>query len=280
MVNSSKKFGFKTDKRGGRGVSPAISTVIVTAATVVLVLVASQYAYRIMEQNRGAAEFASAKKAMLKLNDSIWYVSDKPQTSRVTQLIANYGEVMLMSKALNVTLTMNVDRSSASYSVLSGLIKYRISTNYVTYGDRYREIILGDSRLIVTRGTEDLGVIVVEQQSSWVNVVLSYRVYVAKVYETISSGKNVTYVNVRIIKIEVPRDSIHIGELDIITKCVDRSTIVSYVFEVPSDGVTAVLNVKINESSTDSWVSQPLKRGSVIFNVIVSVISVSVYGGR
>ncbi|MBS7608459.1 hypothetical protein KEJ52_04605, partial [Candidatus Bathyarchaeota archaeon] len=54
MVNSSKKFGFKTEKRGGRGVSPAISTVIVTAATVVLVLVASQYAYRIMEQNRGA----------------------------------------------------------------------------------------------------------------------------------------------------------------------------------------------------------------------------------
>ncbi|MEM2294063.1 MAG: hypothetical protein QXX41_12390, partial [Nitrososphaerota archaeon] len=207
-------------------------------------------------------------------------VSDKPQTSRVTQLIANYGEVMLMSKALNVTLTMKVGTNSASYSVLSGVIKYRISTSYVTYGDHYREIILGNDKLIVTRGTEDLGVIVVEQQSGWVNLVLSYRVYVAKTYETVSSGKNVTYINLRIIKIEIPRDSIHVGELDIMTKCVDRSMTVSYVFEVPSDGVTAALNVKINESSTDSWVSQPLKRGSVIFNVIISVISVSVYGGR
>jgi len=278
MVNCLNRGGLKAKERSRSGVSPAISTVIVTAATVVLVLVASQYAYRIMEQNRGAAEFASAKKAMLKLNDSIWYVSDKPQTSRATQFTANYGEIMLVSNALNASVTVNVAENSKSYSITSGLIKYRISTDYVTYGGGYKEYVLGNDTLIVTRGTEDLGRIVVEQQSGCVDVVLSYRVYVAKTFETTGSGGYYTYVSVRIIKIQIPSDSIHKGELDVITKCLSLTT-VSYVFNVPSDGVAAVMNVSVNGNS-DSWISPPLRKGVVVFNFIVSTVEVKVYGGR
>ena len=123
MVNCLNKAGLRAKEKSRSGVSPAISTVIVTAATVMLVLVASQYAYRIIEQNRGAAEFASAKKAMLKLNDSIWYVSDKLQTSRATQFTVNYGEILLVSNALNASITINVAGNSKSYSITSGLIK-------------------------------------------------------------------------------------------------------------------------------------------------------------
>ena len=278
MVNCLNNAGLKAKERSRSGVSPAISTVIVTAATVVLVLVASQYAYRIMEQNRGAAEFASAKKAMLKLNDSIWYVSDKPQTSRATQFTANYGEIMLVSNALNATVTVSVAGNSKSYSVTSGLIRYRISTDYVTYGESYREYVLGNDTLIVTRGTEDLGRIVVEQQSGCVDVVLSYRFYVAKTFETTGSGGYYTYVSVRIIKIQIPSGSIHKGELDVITKCLGLTT-VSYVFNVPSDGVAAVMNVSVNGNS-DSWISPPLRKGVVVFNFIVSTVEVKVYGGR
>jgi len=278
MVNCLNNAGLKAKERSRSGVSPAISTVIVTAATVVLVLVASQYAYRIMEQNRGAAEFASAKKAMLKLNDSIWYVSDKPQTSRATQFTANYGEIMLVSNALNATVTVSVAGNSKSYSVTSGLVRYRISTDYVTYGESYREYVLGNDTLIVTRGTEDLGRIVVEQQSGCVDVVLSYRFYVAKTFETTGSGGYYTYVSVRIIKIQIPSDSIHKGELDVITKCLGLTT-VSYVFNVPSDGVAAVMNVSVNGNS-DSWISPPLRKGVVVFNFIVSTVEVKVYGGR
>jgi len=277
MIDCLNKAGLRIKEKSRSGVSPAISTVIVTAATVVLVLVASQYAYRIMEQNRGAAEFASAKKAMLKLNDSIWYVSDKPQTSRATLFTANYGEMMLVSNAINMSVIVNVAGNNRFYSITSGLIKYCISTNYVTYGENYKEYVLGNDTLIVTRGTEDLGLIVVEQQSGGMNIVLRYRVYVARTFETTGSGGYYTYVSVRIIKIQIPRDSIHRGELDIITKCLGLTT-VSYVFDVSSDGVTAIMNVNINGRS-DSWVSPPLRKGVVVFNIVVSTVEVNVYGG-
>ncbi|MEM3673161.1 MAG: hypothetical protein QW468_02890 [Candidatus Bathyarchaeia archaeon] len=276
-VSRPERIKLKRDKNG---VSPAISTVIMTAATVVLVLVASQYAYRIMEQNKGAAEFATAKKAMLTLDDSIEYVADKPQTSRSTQFTANYGRIELIPNALNLTMTVNVANNSTSYSTTFGLIKYSISTAYVNYGGDYREYILGDEKVIVTRGTEDLGQIVVEQKSGLVSVILSYRVYAAKTYETVSLGQNVTYVDVRIIKIEVQRASAYAGELDIIARCVDRSAIFSHVFDVPSDGITATVSAKIGESPMDSWTSAPLRKGIVVFNFIVSVVSISVYGGR
>jgi hypothetical protein len=279
MVNCLSKAGLMAKEKSRSGVSPAISTVIVTAATVVLVLVASQYAYRIIEQNRGAAEFASAKKAMLKLNDSVWYVSDKPQTSRATQFVAKYGKIMLVSNALNATVIVNVAGNSKSYSITSGLVKYRISTDYVTFGEGYKEYVLGNDMLIVTRGTENLGRIVVEQQSGGVDIILSYRVYVAKTFETTGSGGYYTYVSIRIIKIQISNNSTHHGEreFDVITKCLDLTT-VSYVFNVPSDGVTAVMNVNIDGSS-DSWVSQPLRKGVVVFNFIVSAVEVNVYGG-
>lgn len=268
-------------RRNGKGVSPAISTVIITAATIVLVLVASQYAYRIMEQNKGAAEFASAKKAMLKLNDSIWYVSDKPQASRSTQFEANYGVIALVPNALNLTVTVGVAGNFKSYpTITSGLIKYCISTDYVNYGNGYKEYILGNETVIVSRATDDLGQIVIEQQSGRVSVVLSYRVYVAKTYETVSYGQNVTYVDIRMIKIVIPKASSYAGTLDVIAKCMGCSAQDSYVFAVPSDGLTATVNAKVNEGSWYSWVSPPLRKGIVVFNFIVSVVNISVYGGK
>jgi len=267
-------------RRNGKGVSPAISTVIITAATIVLVLVASQYAYRIMEQNKGAAEFASAKKAMLKLNDSIWYVSDKPQASRSTQFEANYGVIALIPDALNLSVIVGVAGNFKSYFVISSLIKYYISTDYVNYGNGYKEYILGNETVIVSRATDDLGQIVIEQQSGRVSVVLSYRVYVAKTYETVSYGQNVTYVDIRIIKIVVPKTSSYAGTLDVIAKCMGCSAQDSYVFPVPSDGLTATVSAKVNEGSWYSWVSPPLRKGIVVFNFVVSVVNISVYGGK
>lgn len=257
--------------RERRGASYAISAVIITATTVVLVLVASNFAYQNLERQRGAAEFAIAKKAILAFDEALENIAWKPQSSRSTRFVANYGAVELVPNALNLTVTARVGTNSNSTSILTGLIRYYTKIDYVNFGNNYKEYILGDERTVVSRSTEGFGQAVIEQRSKWVNITLNYRVCAMKT----SEDQNLTYVDIWIIKADISKWSSYVREFDLKAKCTSVTTTLSVQYNV-TQGTTATVSAQFGDGPIYSWTTPPLKEGSVVFNFIVADVEVSV----
>jgi len=257
-----------------KAVSPAISTVIITAATIVLVLVASNYAYQTLERNEGLAEFGVAKKAMLAFDDAVKSIAWKTNSSRSVRFVASYGALELLPNALNVTVLVQVGADCRFFTFQTGLIRYYTSVNYVTYGGNYKEYILGDEKPVVS-STQSAGQIAIEQQSRWVNVTLEYRVCAMKTFEGEVRGENLTYIDIYIIKIDVSRRSSLTGELDLKARCVNVATPLSVQFSAQQENTQAIVFASFGGGPQRSW-STAVKKGIVVFNFIVSTVSVGV----
>ena len=256
------------------GVSYAISAVIMTATTITLVIVASTYAYQILEQQRGTSEFGIAKKAILAFDDALENTAWKPQSSRSTRFTVKYGKLELVPNALLLNVTAQVGGNSSSYDVMTGLIRYSTKTDYVSFGNNYEEYILGDNRTIVPRGTESFGQAVIKQQSKWVNITLSYRVCAMKTSVTQVGGQDVTYVDIWIIKVNILNWSNHIGDFDLKAKCISVTTPLSALFNVTEPGIANISAKLGNESSDPLQIS--LVQGVAVFNFVVADVKVSV----
>jgi hypothetical protein len=104
--------------RNKKAVSPAISTVILTAAVVVMILVATSYANDYLNKKMAENEFSSNKQFMLttalQMDDIAWTVG-RTQTIRYT---TTYGAMQYQPLALNYT-----------FEVFDGSVWKLISTN-------------------------------------------------------------------------------------------------------------------------------------------------------
>lgn len=239
-----------------------------------LVIVASSYAYQTLERQRGASEFVIAKKAILAFDDALENIAWKPQSSRSTRFVVNYGVVELVPNALNLTVTAQVSVGSCSTSILTGVIKYYTKTDYVTFGNNYKEYVLGDERTIVSGSTESLGQAIIEQQSKWVNITLNYRVSAMKTSEKQIGSQYITYVDIQIIKVNISRRSSYVGEFDLKARCTGVTTPLSVQYNV-TQGTTATVSAQFGDEPTYSWTTPPLQAGSVVFNFVVANVEVS-----
>ncbi|MGB9740232.1 MAG: hypothetical protein ACP5IM_01785 [Candidatus Bathyarchaeia archaeon] len=254
-------------------VSPAISTVIITSITIVLVLVASTYAYQILERSRGAAEFSTAKKAVMAINDAVENIAWKQQSSRSTHFVASYGILELIPNALNLTVNVQVGANSQSTSFSTGIIKYSTKIDYVNYGNGYKEYIIGNESAIVSRSSESFGQALIEQQSDWIDIKLDFRACAMKTREENVGGTTVTYVDVWIITLEIANRFGYKGEFDVTTRC--KSVTATSIQFNTLEGQTAVVSASFGEE-WHSWTTPPLRSGVVVFNFIVSTVEVTV----
>jgi len=222
------KFLFLSNRLGA---SYAISAVIITVTTITLVLVASSYAYQILERQRGMSEFEVAEKSILAFDDVVRDVAWDLKGSRSVRFTVEYGHLELMPDVgRGLPLVVNVtDYSNASYSSYTGYVKYSMSTKYVTFGNGYQSYILGNTETVATKGTESFGRALIEQESRWVNITLSYRVRAMKT-STVNVTQDglqvpVSYVDILIIKMKIASWSTYIGDFDLTARSSNITTI-------------------------------------------------------
>jgi len=94
--------------RHNKAVSYTISALIITGVTTSLVIVAAMYAYQVLEQQRGGAEFEVAKKSILAFDDALQDAAWKLNASRAARFKIGFGILELIPDAMNLTVTATI----------------------------------------------------------------------------------------------------------------------------------------------------------------------------
>jgi len=264
------------------GVSYTISAVIMTVATITLTLVASSYAYQILVQQRGATEFDVAMKSILAFDDALENIAWKPQASRLARFTVKYGQLELMpdNAVRGLPLVVNVtDYPNASYSDLTGYIRYSTKTKYVNFGEGYQSYFLGNNRTL-SNGAGSYGRASIEQNSGWVYITLTYGVRAMKTSTINVTQGNQTWrinnVDIWIIRMNVTNWSTNIGDFDLKAKCLDVTTIPyggPYGYDVQNEQCN--ITVQLGDNPLDTDLIQ-LDGDKVVFNFVIATVQVSV----
>jgi len=262
------------------GISYSIAAVIMSAVTIMLVIVASSYAYQLLDQQRGAAEFEVAEDSILAFDDALENIAWKPSAAQSARFTISYGQLELIPSGnpqASPTI-IDIEKNYASlldqpYSVSSGFIKYSTSNRYVNFWEGYKSYILGDAALVITNGTESLGSAHVEQRSGWVNITLDYRVRAMKTSTVTVNNVRVNYVNIWIVKLNIAQWSTYIHDFNLKARCLNVSTTTYGPYSL---NATDRVEIEVQRGSASSTVEiEDLETGNVVFNFILSEVKVS-----
>ncbi len=261
------------------GVSYAISTVVISAAIIVLVIVASSYAYQLLDQQRGSAEFEVAKESILAFDDALENIAWKPGAAQSARFTISYGQLELIpashsqASPLIIEVRKNNVSLSEPYSVSTGFLRYSISNRYTKLWEGYSSYILGDENLIVASGTERFGRALVEKASGYANITLDYRVRAMKTSTITVDGVRVSYVDIWVIKLDLPEWSTYIHDFNLKARCLNVSTESYGPYSVDA---TDDVRVQVQYGSDSSWTGiEGIETGDVIINFILSEVKVT-----
>jgi hypothetical protein len=134
-------------RKDRRAVSPAISTVILTSAVVVMILVAMTYANTFLDARMAENEFSANKQFMyttgLQIDDIAWTIG-RTQTVRYS---SDYGSVQFVSPALNYMIEVNGTGTGGVWQPLfpsgteTGMVLFNIPVSTYSLGNNYFERI-------------------------------------------------------------------------------------------------------------------------------------------
>jgi len=265
----SKSSGLKKNRKA---VSPAISMVIITAVTIVLVLVAGNYAYQVLERQRGTSEFDTVKKSFITFDDAIRDIAWDKSGARSARFTINYGVLEVVPanevKGLPVNVTV-IGYPEAKYAGFTGYLRYNLSTYYVTFGKGYKSYLFGDNKTIISKSTENFGAVLVEQQSMWISLSLYYRVRVSRTSVVRVGNDIVNYVEILIIKLTAIRWSVYKGDIDLAAR---NNAITTKSYGPYNAGNSCTVSVSIGELSNTIPVN--LTPGKVVFNFVIAEVQV------
>jgi hypothetical protein len=130
-------------RKDERGVSPAISTTILTCAIVVMLLVTVTYANNYLNARIAENEFSAMKQFMqtvgLQTDDVAWMIG-RTQTIRYA---SRFGAVNFESLALNYTVYVNDTVVLGNYS--TGVLMFNMPIDKYSMGNNYEERIIPSS---------------------------------------------------------------------------------------------------------------------------------------
>lgn len=263
-----------------KAVSYAVSALIVTGTTIGLVLVASVYAFQMLERQRGASEFEVTKKSILAFNDALENVAWEAGASRSTRFSVHYGYLQLVPNINSITINATVNGQSKPLSTptfpgSTGLIRYWISNNYVAMGPSEVSYILGNSNPVISGSVESYGRAVIKQeQTGLIAITLDYRVRVMKTSVIRVMGVDVNYVDINVIKLSMivstPWSYVH--DFDLTARCLSVQTSSSeYTVD---NSQTSQVSVQIGTESAQVPIA--LVPGKVVFSIAVSNLQVKV----
>lgn len=264
-----------------RAVAYSVSAIIMTATTVALVLVAFFYAYQVLDRQRGMSEFEVAKKSILAFDDALENVAWKPGAIRSTRFTVQYGHLQLIPNANSISINAIVNGqskplSNGTYPGSTAIIKYWLSTDYVTFESNYESYILGNSSSIISGSTDSYGRSVVRQQPGWVTITLDYRVRIMRTAVIKVNGVDTNYVDIWVVKVSTVVSTAwsYIHDFDLIAKTMSVRTASYPVYNVSNQ--TAAISVQIGTSPVQQSSVALVVPGTVVFNVVVADVQVSV----
>ena len=148
----SNIFNKKSLRRNNRAVSPAISTVIITSAVIVLILVAMMYSNNFLNASIAENEFAVNKQFMLttalQIDDIAWIIG-RAQTIRYS---SKYGVVNFQDNVLSYTVNVTTTGGVFSFTQTTGAIMFDMITTDALLGNNHFENISSSSRSINQTG--------------------------------------------------------------------------------------------------------------------------------
>ena len=258
-------------RKNRRAASPAVSMVIITAATIVLVLVSSNYAMQVLERQQAASEFDTVKKSLIAFDDSVRDIAWDRGASRSVRFTTRYGTLALVPDS--ETLTISVPEHGISQSLSVGTVKYAIPSELVTFGEGYENYVLGNDAVLVSSTTDSFGRILAEQQAGSLSLSLDYRVRVTHEGPAMSiNSKLVTYVDILLIKMVVLSPQYLNADYDLVARNIGVSTQQFGPFDISSP-TSNTITVKIGDVSNSVQIG--LSPNSVVFNLIISEVRVS-----
>ena len=136
----------RTLRRDKRALTPAISTVILTSAVVVMILVAMSFANNLMGTRMAENEFNTNKQFMLTTGlqvDDVAWTMGRTQTVRYS---SEYGNIQF--KNSTIRYTFEVDTGSGLKKLFeqeTGIISFNIPVSSYSLGNNYFERILPSS---------------------------------------------------------------------------------------------------------------------------------------
>jgi hypothetical protein len=129
-------------RRDKRAVAPAVSTVILTAAVVVMILVAMTFANTFLDSRMAENEFSTNKQFMLttglQIDDIAWTVG-RTQTVRYS---SKYGNMKFQSSAVNYTFIVD---GEVLFSIATGIILYNVPVSTYSVSNNYFERVMPSS---------------------------------------------------------------------------------------------------------------------------------------
>jgi hypothetical protein len=138
-------------RKDKRAVAPAVSTVIVTAAVVVMILVAMGFANTFLDARMAENEFSTNKQFMLttglQIDDIAWTIG-RTQTVRYS---SKFGNIKFQTSALNYLIEVNGTSTGGVWQPLfpngneTGMIMFYIPVSTYSISNNYFERLLPSS---------------------------------------------------------------------------------------------------------------------------------------
>lgn len=264
-----KKSPFKRLRKNKKAASPAISMVIITAVTIVLVIVAGSYAYQTLERQQGDSEFETVKKSFLVFDDAVQDVAWDLGGSRSTRFTVNYGQLRLIPAGMMV-VNASVGDKYISEDVSAVSLRYSINNRYVNLGPGYQAYLFGNASHIVTSAVDSFGRALIEQKSGWADITLDYRVQVMRTSVVKVGNDTVNYVDILMIRITVLGSSTYTGDFDL---AVTNTGITTIPYGPYNTNGTCNVSVNIGGSSNSATID--LEPGKVVFNFVIAELQVT-----
>jgi len=217
-------------RRDTKAASPAVSMVIITAATVVLVLVSSGYALQVLWRQQATAEFDAVQNSLSSFDDALRDIAWDRGGSRSVRFTTNYGNMRLIDSSKEFTISAIGLNDTFSYEFTTSAVKYQMPYGYgYNAGTSGNEspYILGDEKTVVSRLTDSFGQALVEQNSDFTSITLNYRVRVSEEgpIKTLEPSKTtVNYVDIFVIRLKCVSSEIGAGDFDLVCKNIGLDT--------------------------------------------------------
>ena len=252
-------------RKNTKAASPAVSAVIITAATVVLVLVSSLYALQVLTRQEAQSELGTVQDSILVFDDAVRDIAWDRDGSRSVRFATQYGNMLLIDGEKSFEIKSAI---GSLYNFTTAVVKYQMPYGYGTSGSG-SSYILGDNRTIVSSLADSLGQTLVVHESELTSITLSYRVRVSVGGPIEVNGKTVNYVDIFVVRLTCATSEIPAGDFNLVCKNVGLTT-TSHEYPIDAASSISISNVKGSDT-----VHLALTGDSVVFNLIVAEVRVS-----
>jgi hypothetical protein len=275
-------------KRSSKGgVSPVISTVIITGAMIAIVSVALVFANNFLWSRVAEGEFNSSKQLMqtvgLQIDDVAWTIG-RTETIRYS---SQYGEVILQPSVLNYTVSVVADTGTNTTSYETGVLLFNLPTSkYSVVNNYWERIFPSQNESLTLQGTSApvARVFAVEKlpmyDGDYIRVVVAPAIRV--LFSSINASTSTYYIKMYLPVLEAgeaPRlsQSITLTGKSFKAHPINDVESISVTVDFPSEGFgfdSAFFNFPYNSEEFDFTLPEYDDYDNVVFEFYLSEVSV------